>query len=200
MANEYASVSALRARLGVADSGEDAELDRVLTSAARAVDGHCGRRFYQDAVAAARTLTTTVGQGCVELPPGWDISTTTGLVVTSSAGTWVLGTDFRVLPDGGVGPTGEPWPYTSLAGVDGQALTMTRYSMTITARWGWPDGPPPAVVEAALILAADYWKLKDAPFGVAGFGDYGAVRVRQNARAMELLAPYRHGRALVGVA
>jgi hypothetical protein len=200
VANEYASISTLRDRLGLADSGEDAEFARVLESASRAVDGVCGRRFWQDTTATARTLTTTLNQACVEFPPGWDISTTTGLVVTSSAGTWTLGTHFQLRPDGGVGPTGEAWPYTSFHGVDGQALTMTTWSMSITARWGWPGGPPPAVVEATLILAADYWKLKDAPFGVAGFGDMGVVRVRQNARALELLAPYRHGRALVGVA
>ncbi len=122
-----------------------------------------------------------------------------GLIVTSSAGTWTAGTHYRLEPDGGIGPTGEPWPYTSLRGIDGQPLSMATWSATITAKWGWP-AVPAAVVEACLVLAADLWKLKDAPFGVAGFGEYGSIRVRQNARAVELLGPYRHGRALVGIA
>jgi hypothetical protein len=40
--------------------------------------------------------------------------------------------------------------------------------------------------------------LKDAPFGVAGFGEFGAVRVRNNPRAMALLQPYRRLPVLVG--
>jgi hypothetical protein len=46
------------------------------------------------------------------------------------------------------------------------------------------------VHEACLIVASETVKLRDAPFGVAGYGDYGAIRVRNNPMAMGMLAPY----------
>ena len=35
------------------------------------------------------------------------------------------------------------------------------------------------------------FKLKDAPFGVAGMAEWGVVRVRANPMAMAMIAPYR---------
>ena len=41
----------------------------------------------------------------------------------------------------------------------------------VTGVFGWP-AVPLAVKQAALIAAADLFRLKDAPFGVAGFGEF----------------------------
>jgi hypothetical protein len=61
----------------------------------------------------------------------------------------------------------------------------------ITARYGWP-AVPEAVTQAALLLAAETFKLRDAHFGVAGFSEQGfSIRVRDNPKAVALLAPYR---------
>ena len=62
--------------------------------------------------------------------------------------------------------------------------------MHVTARWGWPAIPAP-VKQAAFLVSAEQWKLKDAPFGVAGFGEFGAIRVRLNPMVTTLLGPYR---------
>jgi hypothetical protein len=64
-------------------------------------------------------------------------------------------------------------------------------SVQVTAKWGWP-AVPPAVKQAAFIVAADLFKAKDSAFGVAGFGEFGAVRVgsRMNPQAQALLAPF----------
>jgi hypothetical protein len=40
------------------------------------------------------------------------------------------------------------------------------------------------------MLAEETFKMKDAPFGVAGFSDFGAVRVRDNPKVMSLLNRY----------
>jgi hypothetical protein len=39
-------------------------------------------------------------------------------------------------------------------------------------------------------LAEELYKLKDAPYGVAGWSQYGAIRVRENPKVAELLADY----------
>jgi hypothetical protein len=47
-------------------------------------------------------------------------------------------------------------------------------------------------------MAAETWKLKDAPFGVLGIDEFGVVRVRQNKMAASKLAPYSKTRLLIG--
>jgi hypothetical protein len=68
----------------------------------------------------------------------------------------------------------------------------------ITGVWGWPQVPP-NVTMAALILAADLYKSKDAPWGVAGIGDMGMVKVQSNPWVVELLRPYINMQNKVGV-
>ena len=48
---------------------------------------------------------------------------------------------------------------------------------------------PAGIVQANLMLSSDDQKSGDAPFGVAGFGDY-VVRIRANPKVQEKLAPY----------
>jgi hypothetical protein len=51
-----------------------------------------------------------------------------------------------------------------------------RPSVQITALWGWP-AVPSLVTEACYQLAEETFKLKDAPFGVAGVNDFGVLRI-----------------------
>jgi hypothetical protein len=67
----------------------------------------------------------------------------------------------------------------------------------VTGVFGWP-AVPANVKQAALIAAADLFRLKDAPFGIAGFGEFGVVRVQANPRVMSLLRRYITGQR-VGV-
>lgn len=78
------------------------------------------------------------------------------------------------------------WPYTELNRVQ------------ISGTWGWP-AVPPGVTEAAFILAADIFKMKDAPFGVSGVSDFGAVRIQSNPWLVEMLRPYIRSTKKVGV-
>ena len=55
------------------------------------------------------------------------------------------------------------------------------------------------VRRASLMLAIDFFKLKDAPFGVAGFGDYGPMRVMENPTVAGMLRRYIRSRVKVGV-
>lgn len=68
----------------------------------------------------------------------------------------------------------------------------------ITGTWGWPEIPQ-NVNHAALLLAVDLFKMKDAPWGIAGLGELGMVKTQANPEVMELLSKYREPRNLVGV-
>jgi hypothetical protein len=68
----------------------------------------------------------------------------------------------------------------------------------ITARWGWSFCPP-GIEEATLLVATRLFKRKDAPYGVAQFGDIAAVQiVRTDLDVQELLQPYVRDVAMVG--
>jgi len=68
----------------------------------------------------------------------------------------------------------------------------------VTGVFGWPKVPR-NVREAARLLAADHFKRKDAPFGVAGFSEYGPVRISQNSMVGNLLHRYVKTQVKVGI-
>ena len=72
-----------------------------------------------------------------------------------------------------------------------------RDRIQITGVFGWPSVPL-AVKQAALLLAADIFRRKDAPFGIAGFGELGVVRIQGNPMVTQLLKRYITGQR-VGV-
>lgn len=195
----YATLAELRSHLAIDDTVDDTSLSFALSVAQQKVDDHCGRTFAAAAVATVRTLRAGGWQRLI-LDPGWDIQSTSGLIVKSDDNddgtyetTWTIGTDFE-LGGSGVGYNGATgWPSTELIAVGSKVWPAfcARRAVQITALWGWAAVPAP-VKQATLIIAAEQWKLKDAPFGVAGFGEFGPIRVRDNPMAASLLARYRH--------
>lgn len=197
--SNYATLAELRAWTGVDDSLDDDLLESSLTAAELAVETWCGRKFTQDASATAARFRPQ-SMGWLYLPafrPGGtctaDISTLTGLVVKTDDNddgtyetTWTVTTDFEVEPF-----DGPPFHKVIAVGSRYFPTCYRRPVVQVTARWGWASVPEP-VKTATLILAGEYAKLKDAPFGVAGFGDFGVVRIRQNPKVAELLARYQH--------
>jgi hypothetical protein len=120
---------------------------------------------------------------------------------------WVRGTDYVLrYGTGQFNPnvTGQPRPFRQLQVVQsGKWLPFTwPYSnlnrVRIQGPWGWPSIPW-QVSEASRILSADEFKLKDAPFGVAGVSDIGVVRVQSNPWIVENLRAFVNGRRKVGV-
>jgi hypothetical protein len=91
------------------------------------------------------------------------------------------------------------WPYWEIRSTLLSRFFPTwqqRQSVQVTAQWGWTTIPEP-VKQACLVLAAETFKLKDAPFGVAGFSDFGAVRVRDNPMVARMLTPFQRDPMLV---
>lgn len=197
----YCTPEELKSRAGITNTDDDAEILAACTAVARAIDQHCDRHFFRHT--RTRTLIPT-DLYCLDVP---DLVSVSALATDSTGDgvfetTWTSG-DYQLLPVDAPGEA-EPEPYTSIQAVGaftfpilwGWTPTMRRERVQITGVWGWP-AVPEGVKEAAKILAEDTWKLKDAPFGVAGEGEF-TVRVGDNRRAMKFLAPYRKYPVLVG--
>lgn len=196
----YATVEELKSRFGgLSDTTDDLELRLAAEAISRGIDDHCNRHFWRGT--ATRTFEAT-SPYCVSV--GDLVSVTT--LKTDAAGdgtfetTWAT-TDYQLRPVNAT--TGaEAWPYTEIRAVGTQMFPTWRSALArddrvqVVGVFGWPTLPA-AVKQAALILAADVFQLKNAPFGMHSFGDF-AMRVRDNPRAMMLLAPYRRSPVLVG--
>lgn len=184
MANEYASLAQLKTWLQLDGADHDDDLNRVLTSASRAIDRYCGRIFYDSGSAAAKTF---LADDPYELDVP-DFHTVTGLVIatdTDSDGTfettWTTA-DYQVEPlnpDAG-------WPWWRIVAIDDETfpLSARRATTRVTARWGWA-AEPEEVEQTTLAVAAEMFKRKDAPFGIVGTDEMGrAVRVAAHYRPL----------------
>lgn len=196
LVNGYCTVAQLREQL--ADSGtvlSTALLERAIGAASRAVDTYCDRRFWQDAAVTQRTYSPT---NCHQTFTD-DISTRTGLVIELGSDgvtfpTALASTDYTLRPpNAGVvasGDTADAYAFWEIVAMN-TLFTVDPYRPTVrvTARFGW-SAIPSVIEEATILKAASLFKRKDAPFGVAGFGEFGVVRItRADADVIDLLSP-----------
>lgn len=194
LGDSYATLTEIKTYTGNASTAaNDDALEVALETASRGIESVCHRQFNKATEATARVY-RPLHSTLLHVD---DFHTTTGLVVkTDTAGdgtyatTWAAG-EFESRPLNGV-VLGQPgWPFYELWSDGSRLFPCERFaSVEVTAAWGWSSVPGP-VKSACLIVAAETWKLKDAPFGVAGVGgDLGVLRVRENPLAMKKLAPY----------
>ncbi len=197
MENGYATVQELRDHLG--DDGARlplAQLERAITAASRAVDTHTGRRFWRDEVPTVRHYRTQ----WTDIAWIDDVASTDGIVITTDdngdgswATTWTVG-DFELWPYDADqrDPLAHAW--WRIEALDKAfPVWRGRKSLRVTATFGW-SGIPAAVNEATILKAAQLFQRKDAVFGVAGFADFGAVRItRKDPDVIDLLASYVRG-------
>lgn len=198
----YVTIAAVKSAIGlpIEDVEDDATMALALDAVCRDIEEWCHRpwpgSFALERSASARTYSSRHRLLC--LPDGheWrtdEIGSLDGLVVELGSGTsWTAYTDYDTSPDNAL-----------LRGKPVEALTRTSWPVSsttrlrVTARWGWPRIPE-QVTQACLLLATETFKLaREAPFGVAGFGDFGVVRVRDNVPAQRLLAPLRRDPVMV---
>ena len=188
--NLYSTVATLKVRLAITDSTDDTTLGLILSGVCRAVDGHCGQSFYQDAAASARYYTAT-DEDIVFVDPLVSVTTlaTDSALDRTYATTWAA-TDYDLYPDNAAA---RDYPYTWLeAAPDGNYYFTTRpRGVKLTAVWGWP-AVPPAVAEAALLWSERLYKRKDAPFGVLAFPEAGEMRLleKMDPDVKTLLQPF----------
>lgn len=193
LVNAYATVPEVRTHLGDAVFQKlDLELlERAINAASRAVDHYTGRRFWQDAAPVDRTYRPTrTSFAYVD-----DISTETGLVVATDDdldGTfeteWTAGTDYLLDPLNVDAAADTPHAWTALRAVGSRRFRADiRPSLQVTAQFGW-SAVPEEIAEATILKAVALFQRKNAPFGVAGFGEFGAVRItREDSDVVEIL-------------
>ncbi|MEH0841621.1 phage gp6-like head-tail connector protein [Micromonospora sp. CPCC 205711] len=192
MANEYTTLPLLKSYINETTSSNDSLLQQCLTSASRAIDSYCGRRFYVDTNVTTRTYRIDDRVVCDtdgDLLIVDDISTTTGLVVEVGSGSsWSTVTDYDTEPDNAIA-LGKPITY--LRRQYNSWATSSRAKVRVTAKFGFP-AVPDEVVQATLLQAARLFKRKDSVGGVLGADQFGAsIRVsRIDSDVQALLRPF----------
>lgn len=201
MVDTYVTATQVKTRLKISVATYDTEIDLAIGSASREIDDWCGRRFDQTSSGTIRTFTP---RDLTTLPITDVVSVTA--VKTDSDGsrdfaTTLTSSQYKLLPvDSGYSADARPytsiraigttWPFPTWAGEHDDTVQ-------VTGTWGW-SAVPRAVAMACLILASETLKLSDAPFGVVGMGEFGAIRIRDNPKVKALLLPYRRQSVLVG--
>jgi len=199
----YTTLPELKTALSIpaTDTADDDDLQDAILAASRAVEGDCQRHFYR--VTETRTLEPT-GRHRLRLGAYMDLVSVTTLATDPGGdGTfetvWAAG-DYQLLcaddtPNTNAAP--EPRPYRRIKAVGAQTFPAPRGwgaartdLVQVAGVWGWP-AVPDRIRRAARMAAAEAFKLRDAPFGVAGFGELGLIRVRDNPKYLRLIADYR---------
>lgn len=215
LGDPYATLDAYKARVGLTDAVDDTTITAALDSASRSIESLTGRQFNLDSGLTTRVYYPTSQSVLliddIATATGLVIKTDNDDDGTYET-TWTA-SDYLLEPINGVMDGVPGWPYCRIRAVGNKNFTVAgrqsystyagpgptindymnvlplpsrRPSAQVTATYGWPVLPA-NVAQACLLLAAELVKLKDAPFGVAGFGEYGAVRVRENPKIAALL-------------
>jgi hypothetical protein len=186
----YVELPLVKSALGkmTADDRDDLIL-QAIAAASRWIEGRCGRRFYPDRAATARTF-PVVGQSlydaCDQVLLVDDIASADDLAVsTGSTGSWTPVTGWDTGPDNAFAVG---LPVTQLRSRRGWLPLSGR--VQVTARWGWP-AVPDDIAQAALLQATRLYRRKDSPQGVLGNSEWGPTRVSRSDPDVEaLIAPY----------
>jgi hypothetical protein len=203
--NGYATLAQLHTELGltISDVADDGRLEMAIAAASRQIDGHTGRRFWQDGSVVTREFYADNSACCYTD----DISTVTGLIVKVDSGdnglfstTLTITTNFILLPTNAADDV-PVRPYTEIRIVDSglsafPVSSSGRPGCQVTAKFGWP-AIPDDITKAALIQSSQLFKASDAVFGAAQFGEAGValrVQARLNPMAEALLETYCHPR------
>jgi hypothetical protein len=181
--NGYATLAQFQAysNMSTVTADETTTIEKAIEAASRSIDRIANRRFWMDANATARLYRTTDFYTLFVD----DIGSTTGLVVAfDSTGngnyddTQTLNTDY-VLDPVTAPQQGRPYTQVTMVGPTTFPLPVSRRpQVQVTAKFGWYLGTPPDdVVEACLILSADYVKRASSVGGVLGLSELGAIRM-----------------------
>jgi hypothetical protein len=102
-------------------------------------------------------------------------------------------TDYQLEPLNGIA-NGQASPFTRIRAVGDYLFPSMNYQalVQVTGVWGWTAVPEP-IKQANILQASRIYKRAESPLGVAGFGDFGAVRVTRSLDpdVQQLVDPFR---------
>lgn len=205
LGDNYATLTQFKTYLGLNDPSKtsmDQRLGDALNAASREVEDYCHRQFNKTTEASPRTYKPD-SSGFTYVDDFWTVEDLAISTDNDGAGVygdpWEVNT-YELLPRNGV-VNGRPgWPYYKIRAAYGQYFPHVYGRLDVvqvTAQWGWAAVPAP-VKQATLIIAAQDYKLADAPFGVAGFDNFGSVKVSDIPRARKMLCAYEARRLMCG--
>lgn len=191
LGDNYAALALFKERMEITTDIHDNRANFALSASSRGVDKFCGRQFNTAAAPTARKYRPD-SHGICKVD---DFQTVVTLKTddgdTGTFGTTWSASDYESYPLNGV-VDGEPgWPFWKIKAVASRFFPcFRRATVELTALWGWA-AIPSAVFESTLIVAEEIFKLRDLPFGIGGYGDFGVIRVRNNPFAARMLGPYQ---------
>lgn len=186
LGDPYVTLNEMRAYLKI-EAGRtemNPALDAAVAAASRFVDRHCHRQFNKADTATERTFKVSGPTLYVD-----DFYTTDGLIIDGKA---YSADDYTLLPLNGVYEGIPGWPFYRI-----KPFCYGHGQVTVTAKWGWAQIPTP-VKQATYLQAGHLYKLADAPNGVAGMDQFGAIRIRSLPQVTDLLCDYVRNKVLVG--
>ena len=196
LVNPYCSLAEVKAslRIPTSDTVDDALLTTAINAASRQIDGICERRFYSE------TATRVFVPDSSILVDTDDIVSITTLKTNSGNGftTTIPSTEYQLEPLNGIAG-GISQPFTRIRAIGAflfpvyqqRSVNLDEASVQVVGVFGW-SAIPDAVKQAAILVAIRTFKRLDSPFGVAGFGDIGVVRVGRTDPDVEaLLMPFK---------
>lgn len=185
-----------------------AMLERAIEACSRGIDQYCQRHFWKTAAGTVRVF-DTCDPDVLKLGPFNDLETVTAVRTDPNRDgtyetTWSA-SDYQAGPRN-TSAAPETRPYVRLRAIGSHTfpLRLTERHreglVEVTGTWGW-TAVPTDITQACLIQAARIFKRKDSPEGVAGWGDFGVIRVgRTDPDVISLLSPYIHPTAALLVA
>jgi hypothetical protein len=182
----YLTLDEAQEYIGQPNGAANSQLEDTIEAVSRLIDGYCQRHFWKTNAGTAR-LFTAADLYVLQFGPFNDVVSVSAVTENGAAVT-----SYRLEPRNVSGP--ETRPYSQLRRTVGEWRMSTPddlWEITVTGVFGWP-AVPAAVKQAARLQVARVFKRADSPLGVAGFGEFGVVRVTQlDPDVKSLLAPYR---------
>jgi hypothetical protein len=182
---------------------DDALLTACIATASRKVEKYCQRQFNLADTETARLYRPTEDPQLCQVDDFVLTSAFQVLCDPAGVGSFQVvftAEDYELHPLNNI-VNGIYQPYNEIRAVLGlwfwRPILRRQGTVQVTARWGW-QAVPDEVYQATLQIAYQMYKMKDAPFGTAGSGQFGELRVRDNPIACALLAPFMIDPLLIG--
>jgi hypothetical protein len=194
--NGYATLSDVKSALRVTDTIDDALISVAVEAASREIDGYTERFFYNAGSAVKLFIPEDAFLTEVD-----DLISLTTLETTPDGQTFSSvwsETDYQLEPLNGV-VGGLATPSTRIRAIGNKLFpkfdlrnpNTNEATVRVTGVWGYA-AVPIAIKQATILLASRQFSRYNAPLGVAGFGDIGAINItRVDPDVMALIAPFR---------
>lgn len=195
--NGYCTLAQVKAALRITDNTDDTLIEGSIEAGSRLIDGYTLRNFYQSGT-VSRLFTAPDPLYCpIDDLAGTAITIETSTQANGTFDVTFAASDYQLEPLNG-NLDGIAWAYDRIRAVGDYAFPMISASLgeqalvKVTGVFGWP-AVPKAIEQATILQAARHFKRYDSPLGVAGFGDFGVVRVSRflDADVQMLVDPYK---------